>query len=60
MAGCAYYVIQRNDTTNVSIFHMSDSMQGVYYKMQGDVRTFNLNMEKDKRLGHTVYLSYEI
>ena len=30
VAGFAYYVIQRNDTTNGSIFHMSDGMQGVY------------------------------
>ena len=37
MAGCAYYVIQRNDTTNVSIFHMSDSMQGVYSEILGVV-----------------------
>ena len=34
----AYYVIQRNDTTNDSIFHMSGGMQGVYSKMLGVVR----------------------
>ena len=33
MAGFAYYVIQRNDTTNDSIFHRSGGMQGVYSKM---------------------------
>ena len=38
MAGFAYYVIQRNDTTNDSIFHMSGGMQGVYSKMLGVVR----------------------
>ena len=32
------YVIQRNDTTNDSIFHMSGGMQGVYSKMLGGVR----------------------
>ena len=29
----AYYVIQRNATTNDSIFHMSGGMQGVYSKI---------------------------
>ena len=31
----AYYVIQRNDTTSDSIFHMSGGMQGVYSKVLG-------------------------
>ena len=35
MAGFAYYVIQRNDTINDSIFHMSNGMQGAYSKMLG-------------------------
>ena len=29
----AHYVIQRNDTINDGIFHMSGGMQGVYSKM---------------------------
>ena len=29
MAGFVYYVIQLNDTTNDSIFHMPGGMQGV-------------------------------
>ena len=33
MAGFAYIVIQRNDTTYDNIFHMSGGMQGVYSKM---------------------------
>ena len=33
-----YYVIQRNDTTNDSIFHMTGGMRGVYSKMLGVVR----------------------
>ena len=38
MAGFAYYVIQRNDAINDSIFHMSNGMQGAYSKMIGVVR----------------------
>ena len=38
VAGVAYYVIQRNDTINDSIFHMSNGMQGAYSKMLGVVR----------------------
>ena len=42
MAGFAYYVIQRNDTTNDSIFHMSGGMQGVYSKILGGVNYLSL------------------
>ena len=38
VAGFAYYVMQRNDTINDSIFHMSNGMQGAYSKMLGVVR----------------------
>ena len=38
MTGFAYYVIQRNDTINDSIFHRSNGMQGAYSKMLGVVR----------------------
>ena len=40
MAGFAYYVIQRNDTINDSIFNMSNGMQGAYSKLLGVVRIF--------------------
>ena len=43
MAGFAYYVIQRNDTINDSIFHMSNGMQGAYSKMLGVVRILFCN-----------------
>ena len=35
MADLAYYVIQRNATTNDSTLRMSDGMRGVYSKMIG-------------------------
>ena len=38
MSGFEYYVIQRYDTINDSIFHMSNGMQGAYSKMLGVVR----------------------
>ena len=31
MAGFAYYVTQRNDTINDSIFHMLNGMQGAFF-----------------------------
>ena len=34
----AYYVIQRIDTTNDTIFHLLDGMQGVYSKELGVIR----------------------
>ena len=39
---------QRNDTTNDSIFHVSDGMQGVYSKMLGVVRILISDVDPDQ------------
>ena len=61
MAGFAYYVIQRNDTINDSIFFMSNGMQGVYSKMLGVVwfvefRMLNLGTLELCGYNHIMYI----
>ena len=54
MSGFAYYVIQRNGSTNDSIFLMLDGMKGDYSKMLGVVRIFFLLILK--KLKDSIYI----